>query len=143
MAIVLCVEKKPLGFAAWEEGGAEKNTGSVIIVADPEGRPKRAHYVRTRGHLANGRHALVPVVSGDVIIFVNRHGDDYTIEVCKIADFTYDEQYDNWDANCDLIAKFSEGAWDDEAVASRFDAAIKAACDKAADYHCCKPYYIV
>jgi len=55
-------EKTAKGFPAlWEEGGGYTNTGSAIIIAGSAGEPLRPFYIRRRGHLANGQHALLPI----------------------------------------------------------------------------------
>ena len=83
------LEKSAKGLLCfWESGGGMTNTGYAAVVADPNGQAKRAIYIRKRGHLANERHALIPVVRDDYIITVHHHRGDFTIRVYKIIDFT-------------------------------------------------------
>lgn len=110
--------------AMWEKGGAYSNTGEAVIFADHNGYPKRPLCVRTRGDLACGNHALIPVTVGDTIVTVNRQHDRVSVTVERIA------------AISDELA-MAEHCTDPICVD-----AIHAAIAKADDYHCRSAYYI-
>jgi hypothetical protein len=82
------IEKTKKGFPAfWEKGGGYTNTGEATIIANKDGQPKKAIYVRRRGHLANENHALVILEVGDYIIKANHHRKDFEIEIYKVVNF--------------------------------------------------------
>src|SRR5690606_4267060 len=82
------IEKTKKGYPAlWECGGGFTNTGEATIIAGKDGQPKKAIYVRRRGHLANGEHALVILEVGDYVISANHHREDFNIYIYKILDF--------------------------------------------------------
>lgn len=54
--------------ALWEEGGASMRTGSVLIITDPQGNKKEASLVWHGDKYVNGRHALVGISEGDIIL---------------------------------------------------------------------------
>lgn len=63
------IEKTKKGFPClWESGGGYINTGEATIIASPSGGPKKPVYIRNRGPLANGNHALIILGVGDYII---------------------------------------------------------------------------
>jgi len=113
------------GFAClWESGGAYTNTGSSQIIADANGYPKHAIFVRNRGNLCNANHALIPVNIGDKIVTAETHRDKVFMGVLEIVDIR------DGKAICDVCTEpIAEGA-------------LAAAIVKARDYHCRKPYYI-
>lgn len=83
----IAIERTKKGYPAhWEQGGGYTNTGVATIIAGKNGQPKKPIYVRARGHLANGKHALIPLEIGDYIIRVHHKGD-FFIEILKIIDF--------------------------------------------------------
>ena len=57
-------------YCMWESGGAYTNTGSSSIITDCVFKPKRALFIKTRGNLACGVHALIPIEVDDKIIEV-------------------------------------------------------------------------
>jgi len=120
----------------WEEGGGWSNTGSATIIAARDGGKKTALYIRRRGQLAGKEHALVPVSLDDVIIQARHHRGDFEILIYRIDAFF------RGCARCYPIAEFSAGEWDNTAVAEKFQAAVKAARDKAQCYHCREPHYV-
>lgn len=82
------IEKTKKGYPAfWESGGGYTNTGEATIIANKDGQPKEAIYVRRRGHLANAQHALIVLEVGDYIIEANHHREDFEIQIFKILDF--------------------------------------------------------
>lgn len=82
------IEKTKKGFPAyWEGGGGFTNTGEATIIAGKDGQPKKAIYIRRRGHLANSNHALIILEVGDYIIEANHHRRDFEIVIYKVIDF--------------------------------------------------------
>lgn len=155
------IEKTKKGYPAlWECGGGFTNTGEATIIASPSGGPKKAIYIRRRGSLANGHHALIPIEVGDYIIEANHHRKDFNIYVYKILDF----QFETEDvAIVKQVYEFSGGEWNDKNIERVFSAweagdlrsiddiddetynlcrAILVAEEKATCYHCREPHYI-
>jgi hypothetical protein len=120
----------------WERGGGATNTGSAAIIADPEGRPKRAIYVRRKGHLSCGEHALIPVRVGDLVIRASHHRGDFDIEIFRIVEISGDE------AVVEAIADFRRGEWAPHEPDGEIARAVEAAKRKARCYHCREPHYI-
>ena len=82
------IERTKKGFPAlWECGGGYTNTGEATIIASSSGGPKKPVYVRRRGHLANGQHALLVLEKGDYIIECDHHRKDFNIDIFQIVDF--------------------------------------------------------
>ena len=130
------VERTKRGLPAlWERGGGYSNTGEATIIASSNGEPMRPVYIRGRGHLTWGNHALFVVREGMVVVEANHHRLDFEITVSRIVGIDGDE------ARTEVIARFSEGEWEPE-LPSQFDAAVKAAKAKAVCYHCREPRYI-
>lgn len=121
----------------WESGGGMSNTGTAILVAAPDGSPKRPIYIRRSGSLACDDHALIPIRGGDLVIMANHHRGDFNITINKIIGINLEED----EAELEEINQFSMGEWDDE-LPEKLKAAIEAAKDKATDYHCRIPYWI-
>lgn len=130
----------------WEEGGGQTNTGNAIIVANKDGNPKPAIYVKRKGHLAGGRHALIPVKIGDIIISGNHHRGDFSICIFEIKSFGINGKniFDKVGlvAICERVATFSEGEWSIAEVAEKYKDAVDALIAKATCYHCRKPHFI-
>lgn len=92
------IEKTKKGFPAlWECGGGFTNTGEATIIAGKDGQPKKAIYVRRRGHLANSEHALIVLEVGDYIIKTNHHRKDFNIYIYKIHSFKTERFYEKKD----------------------------------------------
>lgn len=136
----------------WEHGGGMTNTGYAAIVADKNGQAKRAIYVKRRGHLANDKHALIPVVAGDFIINAHHHRGDFTIRVYKIIDFIkkvyeFDSKADfqileyNY-AVCEETFTLDKGEWNVD-LPNYLGDAVDAAVEKATCYHCRRPHFII
>lgn len=121
----------------WEWGGAYSNTGNSCIICNEIGDAKRPLYVKQRGHLACGEHALIPIKIGDLSIAVEQHRGDFEIHVYKIIAINMEQEQ----AETELVCSFSEGEWDKD-PAPELEAAIEAAKSKAMVYHCRRPYYI-
>lgn len=125
--------------AMWEYGGGYTNTGDATIITDAQGRPKRPLYIRRAGHLACDDHALFVVRPGDCIVEASHHRRDFYITISRIE--AIDEATD-W-AEVTIIATYDMGEWDRPEVVGQFAAAVEAAMDKAACYHCREPHYYV
>lgn len=138
------IEKSKKGFPClWEAGGGYTNTGEATIIADKEGKAKNALYIKRRGHLANSKHALVPLVRGDYIIEADHHRGDFIIEIYRVVDFK-DEEYDEEKihyAITEIVNFFSEGEWDKEPP-TFLKSALETAMQKATCYHCREPHFI-
>lgn len=131
----ISVERSRKGFPClWEFGGGYSNTGDSTIIADKNGEAKTAIYIRRRGQLANGYHALIPVVVGDFIIEADHHRGDFHIRVWKITEITPKDK-----ATTELVAEFFDGEWDN--LPQFLEEAVEAAKAKATCYHCREPYF--
>lgn len=130
------IEKTKKGYPAfWEAGGGSTNTGEATIIASKDGQPKKAIYIRSRGHLSNGEHALIPITVGDYIIRADHHRGDFEIFVYRITEISKEE------ASIKKIAEFSNGEWDN--LPQFLEDAVEAAMKKATCYHCRGPHFIV
>lgn len=123
--------------ALWESGGGASNTGEARIICDRDGKPKKAIYIRRRGHLSNAEHALIVVECGDYIISAYHHRRDFTIRIYRIVAFRDSEEY----AICELNFVYSKGEWNEELPAF-LKPAVEAAKEKATCYHCREAHYI-
>ncbi len=134
------IEKTKKNYPAlWERGGGYTNTGVATIIAGKDGQPKKAVYVRGRGHLTNAHHALVILEVGDHIIEANHHREDFEIQIFRITGFEDEERETH--ATVEKINCFSRNEWDSELPAS-LEAAVEAAKQKASCYHCREPHFI-
>jgi hypothetical protein len=120
----------------WEAGGAYSNHGSAILIADANGAKIKPLYIRTRGELACGDHAMIPVTVGATVVQADQWHGDYDIYVYQIAEIRDQE------AIAKLEYHFSCGEWDCPPD-DKFSAVIGAAKKKAASYHCRMPYYVL
>ena len=129
------IERTKKGYPAyWESGGSYSKTGEAIVIANKDGQPKKAIYVRRRGQLALCRHALIPIEVGDYIIYANHHRKDFEISVYRITEILKEE------ASIEKIAEFSNGEWDN--LPQFLEDAVEAVMEKATCYHCREPHYI-
>lgn len=157
MEKLLKVEITKRGYPAiWERGGGYSNTGEATIICSRDGSPKRAVYVRRKGHLANAEHALIIVEKGDYVIECFQWRQDFTITVYKIKDFktentvyTYYEKgeekvgvYESHYAVLEQVNCFDSGEWDKE-FPRHLEAALHAAMGKSCCYHCREAHYII
>jgi len=139
--------------AAWEGGGATTNKGTAMIIAAPDGSPKRPIFFATRGHRALQGHALFVLDIGDTLVTVTRYRNDITVKAYKIVAFEL-EPHQEGEVNRSFRNQFNSlvygGFWAEgagpRAVVEEVDttalaAAIQAAKKKAADYHCRQAYY--
>lgn len=113
----------------YERGGAFTNTGIARLVGDGEGNRKDAANVRTRGDLACGDHAAIPVDVGDYVIEVDRHRDNVTVSVGIISEIN------GGTVNIRGAAEYVNRV---DGLTDMIDAGIA----KSYAYHCRHPYYI-
>lgn len=123
--------------ALWEWGGGYTNTGEAQIVCGPNGEPLKPVYVRRRGSLANGNHALFIVRPGCYVVRAEHHRGDFAIDVLKIKNINSEEA----EAEVELAYQFDQGDWDVEPP-EFLQGAIEAVCEKARCYHCRWPHYV-
>lgn len=72
----------------WEEGGMCYSKGVSLIVANPDGSKPQAYVVYHDTNICNGRHALVPVSFGSMIVVCYSTPDaDHTL-VYRAVDIT-------------------------------------------------------
>ncbi len=134
------IERTKRGYPAyWESGGGSTNTGEATIIAGKDGKPKKAVYVRSRGQLANCRHALVILEVDDYIINAFHHREDFEIEIYRVMDF--EEVKEEMYAVMEHINCFGMGEWDAELPEFLEDAVLEAMA-KATCYHCRGPHFI-
>lgn len=123
----------------WECGGAGTNTGFAEIICDKDGSKKTALFFKHGGHLSKGQHALFVANTGDFLISVYQHKGDVEISVMHVWDIIETtEKYIT--RKVITISNFKNEEWDIEPP-EYLDAAIRAAVDKAFDYHCRSVYY--
>jgi len=137
----LSLTKTNRGYPAiWERGGGMRNTGKARIIAGENGEVLTPIYIRRRGNLALGEHALFPALAGMVVVSAYHHHGDFYIEIKKIV--AIKPLGVEWGAEVEVIATHEQGEWDNEDIASMYKDAINAAKAKALHYHCRVPYYI-
>lgn len=123
----------------WECGGAGTNTGIAEIICNRDGSKKTALFFKCGGHLSKGQHALFVVDTEDFIISVSQHRGDVEITVKQVWDIVETtEKYIT--RKVVTISNFKNEEWDIEPP-EYLDTAIRAAVDKAFDYHCRSVYY--
>jgi ribosomal protein S27E len=136
--VFLC-EQTAKGFPAlWEQGGGYSNTGEAQIIAGPQGERLKPIYIRTKGHRANGKHALFIVQPGYHIVSVdywNKQDPPYNIAVYQIQRFfEFQPNPDKPDTQLLALAEVKEPY-------IYLEPAINAAIAKVRCYHCRKPHY--
>jgi hypothetical protein len=130
--------------ALWERGGGATSTGRATIVCAPDGAPLRPYYIRTRGSLSCGEHALLPADRGNIVVQAWHHRRDFSVDIYRILEQAQQAPGESEAAVAtERLASFSENEWDNPDVAARYKAAIEAARSKATSYHCRSPYYIL
>lgn len=124
----------------WEAGGGYSNTGDANIICSIAGASLKPVFVKTKGHLACGEHAMFLFYPGQpwVEIEVRRWRSDYNVLINKYV------------LKNDEIEK--ETIWKIENVndvinelptrLKKFEEAIKVAIQKSNCYHCREPHYI-
>lgn len=121
----------------WERGGGYSNTGNSTIIADAQGEPKKPIYIKRKGDLACGEHALIPVWDDDIIVRASHHRGDFDIDILKIMFVNAVLQF----ATVATLNKFSMGEWEAE-VDQQYLKCCRAAIDKANIYHCREAIYV-
>ncbi len=111
--------------ALWERGGALSRRGSAVVITESDGSKPRPILVRTRGHLACGRHALVGLRAGMYIINAGRSG---AIDIKRIK--RVGVQGDK------ALAEVEEVGAGASAIPSELQPAVRAAITKANTFHC-------
>lgn len=131
--------------AIWETGGGLTSGGSATIIAKSDGSKPRAVFVRTRGHLSGGPHALVCVHEGFYLVHagvgrgVRQSATIERIVKTSVTD-VHGEKFEAV-AEVEVVNTFSRGEWD-KPLDAKLEAAVEAAFRKASIYHCRSAVYI-
>jgi hypothetical protein len=72
----------------WEEGGADMASGYALLIADKDGNKKAPVLCLHDKDVSNGKHALVPVAEGDLILLGVMKQLDETQMCCIIGSVT-------------------------------------------------------
>ena len=72
----------------WEEGGADMASGYALLIADKDGNKKAPLICLHDKDVSNGKHALVPVAEGDLILLGVMKQLDETQMCCIIGSVT-------------------------------------------------------
>jgi len=115
----------------WESGGGKTNSGRSQIVCDRSGLPISPLYIKQRGILACGEHALFHVKPGTYVIRASRRHSDYEILIYMV-------QYNPVQLN--LAYSYCQGEWA-LGPPAELEAAIEAAKGKTTEYHCRRCVY--
>jgi hypothetical protein len=115
----------------WESGGGRTHTGSSQIVCDRNGLPISPLYIKQRGTLVCGQHALFHVKPGTYVIRASRRHLDYEVEVYMVQDSP---------TRLELVYSYSQGEWVPD-LPMELEAAVEAAKGKTTEYHCRRPVY--
>jgi ribosomal protein S27AE len=136
---VFVCERIKKGPALWEQGGGYTNTGEAQVIAGSRGEKLKPIYVKTRGHRANGQHALFIVQLGYHVIRVgywNKQDPPYSITVYQIQNII--EFMENPDKPEDKkLLALAHAVSSSDFLQPAIDAAIA----KARCYHCREPHY--
>ena len=93
--IVDGVLAKSTGFpCVWEEGGADMASGYALLVADKDGNKKAPVLCLHDKDVSNGKHALIRVVEGDLILLGVMKQLDETQMCCIVGSVTRIETKD-------------------------------------------------
>ncbi len=126
------------GFVSlWEEGGSCTNTGSAVLIAKPSGEKPTAVYIPRRGHLCNGKHALIPVHEGYLVIKSYHHRGDFTHFIYMVVETISGE---NPSVKVDFLNEYCAGGWYTEPSSAQ-KLLVKAAERKVTTYHCREAQY--
>ena len=124
----------------WERGGGYSNTGEATIVCKENGEKPYAIYIRRRGHLSNGSHALIPVKEGFYMIESSQHRGDFIHRIYQILRTFIEDNI----AKIELrqVNQYDQGEWDED-LPEFLAKAVEAAEAKANCYHCRDPFYAI
>jgi len=73
--------------ALWESGGGKSRTGESVLIADKVGNPKVPIFIKTKGPLSCGDHALFIVEKGDIVVHTRRKGATTNTDYYRIVAF--------------------------------------------------------
>lgn len=107
--------------AIWEQGGGMTRTGFSYIVAGIDGEKLVPVYIRKRGQLSCGEHALFVLREGMHIVVCNRTNDEYQVKALK----------------------FTKGDFLEVEQTAKLQPAIEAAREKTRFYHCRQPVFFL
>lgn len=130
--------------AIWETGGGLTSGGSATIIAKSDGNKPRAVFVRTRGHLSGGPHALICVHEGFYLVYASVARGRSSARIERIVSTSVkDIDGEKWEATTEVevINSFDRGEWD-RPVDPKLEAAVETAFKKASIYHCRSAMYI-
>ena len=131
----------------WEEGGADDNKGSVLLITDPEGNPLTPSFSLTNTNVVNGKHALVPVWAGCYMVMGGQRKGNEILTVYKISSVenSTDAHLSSPSFTLDLIC-YSNGGEFTSNVESTFwtveTPAWKAAMKRMYEKNACVPAYV-
>ncbi len=129
-------------FGLWEWGGGFSNTGDATIIANADGSPKKAVFIKRKGHLANESHALVIVNVNDYIIDLFRRRDRYTIRIYVIEGFVESESGNGMCVIIQEVYRFQGNKWFPSELPSFLESAVEAGKKKSNCYHCREPHFV-
>jgi hypothetical protein len=140
-------------YTLWEEGGGRTNTGETAVICSSEGLPLKPLFVRSKGHLSCAEHALFavyPQPQEDVVkIDASHHNRDFDIAITSLSLSSEGElrECQLWEARTGEIreAPVAIAQWIRTCLPEKlieFQAALRAAMEKATNYHCREPYFI-
>lgn len=132
--------------AIWEEGGGLNNAGWARIIAGERGEPLTPIFIRRRGALAGGRHALFIARIGIIVVEAHHSGREFEITVWRVCNLTEPHEWAFQSkkfpgAIIDIISVYRCGAWL-PMLREWALPAVLAATQKARCYHCRRPHYI-
>ena len=118
----------------WESGGGMRNTGSVDLICDKQGNPKKAVFIR---RISNGGQVLIPITVGDYVINIYRYHSEFEIHIHRV------NKIDKNAKICYLEEKhkYRYGGWDNEPPDFLFNV-TEVGKKKTLHYHCRESYYI-
>jgi hypothetical protein len=140
LKVFVCERTKKGYPALWEMGGGYTNTGEAQIVAGPQGEKLKPIFIKTKGHRANGQHALFVVQPGYYVVIVgywNKQDPPYNVTVYQIKQFIEFAENPDYPEDKKLLALSSRVVSPPDFLQS----AIEAAVGKARCYHCREPHY--
>lgn len=119
-----------------ESGGGWSNTGDATIICGINGEALKPYYIPTKGTLACAEHAMFSVKNSVIEVCASHHRKDFSITISKheivMEPKIQLKKTEIWSGRPEELPVMFE----------RFSQAMKAACEKATDYHCRTPYFI-